>query len=174
MKSVKRFFSERKLNLICSIVSLIFIFAVWIIAYYSVKNDFIVPSLNDTFSSFFMCLAESSFWIAFAFTFLRCALSAVLSFFLAAIFAIFSVLSKIFSAMVKPVVAVIRALPTLAVVLILLIWTSPNAAPVIVTMLVLFPMAYTQPIAAINGIYGREYFSRDKGYDFRGGPRKYL
>ena len=45
-----------------------------------------------------------------------------------------------------------RTLPTLAVVLILLIWTNPVIAPVAVTVLILFPMIYAQIIAAAGGV----------------------
>ena len=47
---------------------------------------------------------------------------------------------------------ILRTLPTLAVILLLLIWTTPKVAPVIVPVLVLFPMIYSQITAAVSGI----------------------
>lgn len=152
MKGFKNFLSEKKLNILFTAVSLLSILAVWLVAYYSVRNDYVIPSVQDTFKSFGECLISGAFWTAFAFTLLRTALASVLSFLLAVISAVFSVLSKTFAAIFKPLIAVLRALPTLAVALILLIWTSPNTAPVIVTVLVLFPISYSQIMAAIGGI----------------------
>ena len=125
---------------------------VWIIAYYAVKNDYLIPSFTDTMSSLFACLASGSFWLAFANTFGRTLLAFVISFLLAAAVAIPSVLSKAFCAFIKPVMSFLRTLPTLAVVLILLIWTNPKVAPVIVTVLILFPMIYSQITASTSGI----------------------
>ncbi|MDE6868789.1 MAG: ABC transporter permease subunit [Clostridia bacterium] len=149
---VKRFFIKRKLDIICSVAALVLIALVWIIAYYSVRNDYIIPSLGETVKSFFICLGQKTFWTAVGFTFLRTAVGFVISFVLALACAALSACSKIVAAALKPFMVILRTLPTLAVILILLIWTTPGAAPVIVTVLVLFPMIYSQISAAIGGI----------------------
>ncbi len=149
---VKRFFIKRKLNIICAVAALVLMSLVWIIAYHSVKNDYIIPSFGETFKSFFKCLGQKTFWAAFGFTFLRTAEGFIISFALALLCAALSMCSKIFSAILNPFMVILRTLPTLAVILILLIWTTPKVAPVIVTVLVLFPMIYSQIIAAIGGI----------------------
>ncbi|MDE7453754.1 MAG: ABC transporter permease subunit [Clostridia bacterium] len=151
---VKRFFGKRKLNIICSVAALVLIALVWIITYYSVKNDYIIPSLGETFKSFFKCLGEQTFWTAFGLTFLRTATGFIISFALALLCAALSYCSKIFSAVLRPFMVILRTLPTLAVILILLVWTTPKIAPVIVTVLVLFPMIYSQITAAAEGIDG--------------------
>ena len=55
---------------------------------------------------------------------------------------------------IKPFISVFRTLPTLAVILILLCWTTPVVAPTAVTVLVLFPMIYSQINTAVSGIDG--------------------
>jgi NitT/TauT family transport system permease protein len=50
------------------------------------------------------------------------------------------------------IIAFIRTLPTMAVILLILIWTTPNVAPIIVAILVLLPMIYAQFSSALNGI----------------------
>lgn len=112
----------------------------WIIAYYAVGNDYIVPSFQDTFSSLFVCLGEGSFWVAFSFTFLRTAAAFAISFLLAGVCAVLSAISKIFKGISQPIIVILRTLPTLAVILILLIWTNAAVAPLIVTALLLFPL----------------------------------
>lgn len=125
---------------------------VWIIAYYSVKNDYLIPSFTDTMASLWDCLASGGFWLAFANTLGRTFLAFAISFALAAAIAIPAVLSKAVRAFVNPVMSFLRTLPTLAIILILLIWTNPKVAPVIVTVLILFPMIYSQIIASAGGI----------------------
>lgn len=127
---------------------------VWLIAYYAVANDYIIPSFSDTMKSMGELLAESAFWTAFGYTLLRTAEAFVLSFLLAAVLAALSVCSKGAAAFIRPVMIFLRTLPTLAVVLILLIWTNRKIAPVIVTLLVLLPAIYAQITAAAGDIDG--------------------
>ena len=49
-------------------------------------------------------------------------------------------------------VLVLRVIPTLAVTLMLLLWSTPHQAPVIVVFLMLFPISYAQLSAALRGI----------------------
>lgn len=149
---LKKFFKERKLNLLCSFSAIILVILVWIIAYYAVKNDYIVPSFSESAESLFKCFAEKSFWAAFGMTLLRTLESFLLSFLIAGVCAVLSLLSRVFRLVLKPLVAIVRTFPTLAVILILLIWTNPKIAPVIVAVLVLFPMIYTQMLSSFETI----------------------
>ena len=151
---LKNFLKKRKLNIFCSAASIALMIIVWIIAYYAVKNDYVVPSFTDTVISLWRCVKSSAFWVAFFNTFGRTILAFIISFLLAGCLAALSVACKAFSAFLNSIMVIFRTLPTLAVILILLIWTSPKTAPVIVTVLVLFPMIYAQITAAFGGIDG--------------------
>lgn len=152
MYSIKNFLLKRKLNIICTVCSIITLCLVWVIAYYSVGNDYIIPSFTDTLISLGQCLADGVFWLALLNTLVRTLIAFAVSFALATVLAALSAISKAFCAFVKPVMVFLRTLPTLAVILILLVWTNPKIAPVIVTVLILFPMIYAQLAAAIGGI----------------------
>lgn len=149
---IKKYLSKRKFNIILSFSAFVLMWIIWLIAYYSVKNDYIIPSIGDTAKSFGKCLASGSFWLAFLNTLLRTALSFIISFVLAVALVALGVLFKASKSFIKPFMDVFRTLPTLAIILILLFWTSPTVAPVIVTILVLFPMIYSQLSAAVEGI----------------------
>lgn len=148
------FLSKRKLNIICAVISLALTIIVWVISYFAVGNEYVVPSFSQTLKAFFTSFAQGEFWIALAATLLRTLSSFLISFILAAVCAALSALSKVFKLILNPFIIVLRTLPTLAVILILLIWTNAKTAPVIVTVLVLFPMLYAQFIAAAEGIDG--------------------
>lgn len=149
---MKKFFISRKNQIILSAASIAIAWLVWVIAYYSVGNDYVVPSFQDTFISLFVCLGESSFWVAFSFTLLRTLASFSISFLVAGACAALSATSKIFKGLAEPIITILRILPTLAVILILLIWTNAAVAPLIVTALMLFPLIYAQFAAAIDGV----------------------
>lgn len=152
---MKKFFTERKLNILISIFAVLAMWLIWVIAYYSVKNDYIIPSFRDTFVSMWReCLARKSFWAAFCNTFFRTLLAFIISFLLAAVLAVLGAVYKPVKAFIMPFMVFFRTLPTLAVILILLLWTTPKIAPVAVTTLVLFPMIHARLATAIGEIDG--------------------
>ena len=151
---IKAYFSKRKFNIVLSAFAFFTMWLIWLIAYYGVKNDYVIPSFIETVKSFGGCLISADFWTAFALTVLRTAVSFIISFSLAAVLvALGAVFDKI-NAFIKPFIDVMRTLPTLAVILILLFWTTPAVAPIVVTVLVLFPMIYAQLYTAVSGIDG--------------------
>lgn len=151
---IKKFFTQKKLNIIFSVLAVIFMWLVWIAAYYIAGNKLIVPAFSDTAQSFFLYLGDGEFWLALLNTFLRTLLAFVISFVLAAACAVLAKLNSYTKAFLKPIVVFIRTLPTLAVMLIILKLTTGNRnfSPVIVTILVLFPMIFSQMLAAADGI----------------------
>lgn len=151
---MKKFWGERKLNIICSAASLVLMWLAWIIAYYCVRNDYVIPSFWDSVVALWAVFKEAKFWTAFLFTFLRTLEAFFISFALAALFSVCSAAGRIFSSLIKPIMVILRTLPTLAVILMLLIWSTPRVAPVIVTVLVMFPMIYAQIEAAVGEIDG--------------------
>ena len=149
---IKKYLSKRKFNIILSVSAFLLMWIIWLIVYYSVKNDYVIPSIRDTAESFFKCLANASFWLAFLHTVMRTVLSFVISFTVSVALVAVGAVFKPFNSFIKPFMAVFRTVPTLAVVLILLFWTTPTVAPVIVTVLVLLPMIYSQLTASVDGI----------------------
>ena len=149
---IKTYFSKRKFNILLSVSAFALMWIIWLIAYYSVKNDYVIPSVSDTAQSFGKCLISGSFWLSFLFTVLRTVFAFAISFVLAAALVALSVLFKACKSFIQPFMSVLRTVPTLAIILILLFWTTPMIAPVVVTVLVLFPMIYSQLSAAVDGI----------------------
>ena len=153
---IKRYFKNNAYGIIFSLVSILFMWAVWTAAYYSVGNDLIIPSFSDTAVEFFALFANGGFWTAILNSLWRTLLAFAVSFLLAALCACLAALNCYVKIFFKPVMTVIRTLPTMAVILIILKITSGNRSlsPVIVAFLVLFPMIYSQLTAAIEGVDG--------------------
>ena len=149
---IKEYLAKRKFNIILSAFAFVLMWIIWLIAYYSVKNDYVIPSISDTIKSFGKCLIGGSFWLAFFNTILRTALAFAISFVLSVFLVAFCTVCKVGKSFIAPFMAILRTLPTLAVILILLFWTNPLVAPVVVTVLVLFPMIYSQLTTAVNGV----------------------
>lgn len=149
---MKRFFRKNLPSIICGAIALIIMWLVWIISVKTVKNEYVIPGVKQTFSALFDVFKEALFWRALLRTLAKTVIAVAISFVLAGIFSLPTKMSKNFGRVMRPIVAVIRTLPTMAVLVLILIYTDRTTAPVIVAMLVLFPMSYAQFNVALNGI----------------------
>lgn len=141
---MKKFFTTKKLNIIASATALLLMWLTWIIAAATIKNEYLIPPFAQSVERFFNLFALPFFWKAFGWTLLRTFLAFLISFAVAALCAVIAAYVKPFAAFMRPIVAVFRSLPTMAVLLLILVWTTPRIAPIVVAFLVLFPMCYSQ------------------------------
>lgn len=152
---LNKFFTPKKLNCVISAIAVISMWAVWVIAYFAVSNEYLIPSFGQTMQSlWFDCALSAEFWFAYASTLLRTVTAFAFSFLLAALLAVLCALYKPVKAFVLPFMVFFRTLPTLAIILLLLVWTNPYVAPAIVTALVIFPMIHARLLATLEGIDG--------------------
>lgn len=123
---------------------------VWVVVYACVGNDRLLPSLSNTVKKAFSLLGQSSFYSAFLFTLLRAFIAFSVSFLLAGGFAVLSYTVCPFSRFFAPIISFLRSLPTMAILLMILLWTSAKTAPVVIAFLVLFPMLYSAFFTALS------------------------
>lgn len=141
---MKKFFTAKKLNIIASAAALLLMWLTWIIAAAIVKNEYLIPPFAQSIEQFFNLFTLPFFWEALGWTILRTVIAFIISFAVAALCAVIAARFKSFAAFMRPIVAVFRSLPTMAVLLLILVWTTPRTAPVVVAFLVLFPICYSQ------------------------------
>lgn len=149
---MKNIFKKNIWSFILGLFSLLIMWLVWFIAQKAVKNEYLIPSFSQTITAFFNLLKEGFFWQSLSKTLLKVVLSFVISFVLGLILA---GLCKLFSwskPFFKPILVVIRTLPTMAILVLILIYTSRTTAPIIVASLVLFPMIFAQFLTAFDTI----------------------
>lgn len=152
-----------KKNALFSVVALVALWLVWLIAYHIVRNDYVLPSFEDAIVQMVVLLSKASFWRAFGNTFLRALWAFLASLALGVGLAIPAHLVGGVRAFFAPVVSVLRTVPTMAIVLMLLLWTTPAVAPVIVSALVLFPAAYAAALASLDEV-GEAYGELTKAF----------
>ncbi len=132
--------------------AILFLLAVWGIAYLAVGNELLVPSLADSLKEGGRLFVSALFWKSLLGSLLRSVWAFALSFLFALLFAVLSYMVPAFSRLLTPVISALRSLPVLAVLLILLTFLGAAEAPVAVAFLSLFPMLYTGIFAALSGI----------------------
>ena len=143
---------DRLYNFIVSACAIACMWLVWVIAWAAADDGYVIPSFLDTFSKMFSLFASARFWQAFGMTLARTAISWAVSLAAAAAAAWACAASAKLRRFFAPFVAVFRTVPTMAITLMLLIWSERSVVPVIVCSLTLCPLIYAQLTAALDGI----------------------
>ncbi len=139
-------------NLWQTAAAILFLWLVWLIAYFAKGNELLVPSFTAVLRRLGVLVTSGSFWRGFALTLLRSGWAFLLSFLLALPLALLAYALPTAERLLAPVLSAVRSLPVLAVLLILLSFFSAGTVPVAVGFLSLFPMLYTGILAALSGV----------------------
>lgn len=144
--------SNVKNSIIFSILGVLFLFALWFLLYFTVANAYVIPSPIEVIAASFTNLITPEFYTHLASTLVRVVFALALSFALGVPLAVLSHLSAKTEHALLPFISVIRSLPVLAVLLIILICMPRGIAPVIVCVLSLFPIVYSQTLNYLNTV----------------------
>ena len=141
---------DKILNLILPVITIGCILIFWSISAKIVGSEYILPNLTDTFRALVSLFLDKKFYVAFSLTLLRSFIAFAVSFCIALVLAFVAYKYKKAERVVLTIMSVLRALPTVAIVLLLLFWTNSQVAPVVVTMLVVTPTTYTHLKSAFS------------------------
>ena len=141
-------------NALLPIITLASIILIWAAAAAATDNPYVLPSVGRTVKEFFALFAYGEFYAAVGATILRAAAAFAVSFVVAGVTAFAAKKNKTADRLIAPLVTVLRALPTVAVVLLLLVWTNSEIAPMLVTVLVVFPTLFTNLKNALDSVDG--------------------
>lgn len=144
--------TKKILDIALPLFSICLILVFWAAASIAVNNKFIMPSIKETLAEFFNLFAETSFYRALGGTLLRTLIAFCISFIIAFGCALLSEKYYVARKIISSIVKITRALPTIAVVLLLMFWASSYVAPIIVTVLVVFPTMFTEISANIRSL----------------------
>jgi NitT/TauT family transport system permease protein len=143
---------DKILNLLLPLLTVGCILIIWSVFARVIDNQFLLPNLKLTFTSLITLFGSGEFYLAFVYTFLRSVVAFIVSFILATTLALIGNANQTIKRVIKILISICRALPSIAVVLLLLFWTNSQVAPVIVTMLVVLPTVYTNVDNSLNEI----------------------
>ena len=130
------------------ILSVLVILAAWVFVSKLINAELILPSPFEVFSSMGSLVITKAFWQAFAHTFLRVIISFAITVVLGTALGIAAGFSKFLRDFFELPLAVIRATPVVAFILIALFWFKSGTVPVFVSVLMTLPIMTT---AVANG-----------------------
>lgn len=142
--------SSIKNNIIYSLVGILLIFILWFFFYIIVANNYLIPSPIVVIKQSFINLTKVDFYSHLLKTILRVLLALVISFIIGVSLAIISHLFKRAESVMLPLISVMRSIPILAILLIILVVVPRGVAPVIVCVLSVLPIVYSQTLSRLN------------------------
>ncbi|MBR5439286.1 MAG: ABC transporter permease subunit [Clostridia bacterium] len=141
-----------KNSIIYSAIGLLFVFLLWFLLYFVVANSYIVPSPLLVIKESFYSLLNGEFYAHLLSTVLRVLIALLISLVLGTALSLISHLSKKVESVLIPIISITRSLPVLAVLLIILIIAPRGVAPIIVCILSILPIIYSQTLNYLNTI----------------------
>lgn len=123
-------------------ISILIIVLIWQMIAVVVDNSLLLPSFFDVLKSGVNIIKNKSFINLIASSSYRCIESFVLSLMIATIIAIASYLSKFIYNFLYPIMSFIKSVPTMAFIVLILIWTSKGIAPVVIGIMISLPIFY--------------------------------
>ena len=156
---MKGYIKQNYKTFLIGLASLLFMWLIWFIAQKSIKNEYLVPSVLDTFKALKNILSDGFFYKALLKSLLKVILSIAISYLLAGICAVLGKNFKGVTSFLVPFVSMFRTLPTMAILVLILFYTNTFIAPIIVTVLVMFPMVYAQFNTALDTIDQKTIFA---------------
>ena len=139
---------------ICGLAALI---VSWLVAYLVIQDDYVLPSPWATAKAAVGLLGQGGFYLVLISTLGRAALAFVVAFVFGVGFAVIAYLLPSFEKFLRGIIAVLRALPTMAALLLILLAAeklggSEYLPPVVIGGLTLFPMLYTAAYSALSSV----------------------
>lgn len=139
-------------NVAYPLISLVLVLGVWWIVSAAKDKPWILPAPDKVIVEFFHLFGMATFWKAVGWTLLRTVICFAVSFVFAFAFAVIGGLWKPVHKVISPVISMLRSAPTLAIILIMMLWVDGQTAPVFVGFLIAFPLLYQGIYTAIVGV----------------------
>lgn len=129
-------------NLIYPLAVILVILFIWYIACMWINVDLILPSPAQAFIHIGQYLADQNFWVSLGWTYLRSIEGFLIAFVIALVFSVLAYIFPSVNRFMNPFMAIVRAIPTMAILLILIIIIQPGQTPIVVAGIVICPTLY--------------------------------
>ena len=139
---------DRKL----SIVSKGLIIVLWIFLSRIINNEVIFPTLSSTIYSLINIIRKPNFIIIIYYSLIRTLIGFAISLFLAILLGILSSIYNIIYHLMVPIINFLTSVPTMAIIILALIWLNNEFAPMFVGFIMVFPILYETVLKGILNV----------------------
>ena len=141
---------KNKKYLILSISAIILI---WQGVAVSFNNRLLLPYFWDVLIEIYKIIKNKEFFKLIFSSSFRCIQSFILSIIISIVLVITSYFSKVVYNILYPIITFMKAVPTMAFIVLLLIWTSKDLSPIIIGILISLPIFYDEMLLKMIKIY---------------------
>lgn len=134
------------------LISIIILICLWQGISILVNRNIIFPSVTSILQKMYMIVMNNEFIYSIFSSVYRCIVSTLLAFGIAIIVGILSYKNKYIYNFCYPIFILIRSLPTMAFIVIALIWFSKDYAPILIGILIALPIFYDIVIHSLCNI----------------------
>ncbi len=131
--------SKKRLYILLGVLILI---VLWIIVALAINSKFILPYPWEVFGEMVALFTRAEFYSAVLSTTIRSIIGFIISGVLALALAVLAFVKPAVYTATSPLVTVLRAVPTMSIILLFYIWFSQSVTPVVVGFLITFPLLY--------------------------------
>lgn len=135
-----------------SIITKLTIILIWILLSKIIGNEVIVPTIKSTLASLINIVRDESFFTIIKMTLLRSFIGFLISLLLAIVLGVLSNISKFICNFMMPILNFLKSVPTMAIIILALIWLSNNIAPMFVGFIMVFPILYETVLNAVLNV----------------------
>ena len=132
------------------VITIFALVGVWYIIAAVIGKSVILPMPHEVFKAIGELLFSGDFYLALLSTLLKIFLSFLTALIFGVVFAVLSANSKIVEKLFYPIIAMSRAMPTMSIIFLCLLWFGAKISPVIVSLTVIFPVLYTSCLNAVR------------------------
>ena len=130
-------------NILYPIIALLLFIAIWAIIAYVENKPLVIPQVNYIFDSLFSLIQTKTAWIAVGNTLLDTLSAFLLSTVIALLMSILTTIFPFIHKIVNPFNTILRSAPTMAVIMLSVIWLNYNKVPIFIGFLIAFPLLYS-------------------------------
>lgn len=139
-------------NVAYPLISLVLVLGIWWIVSAVKDKPLVLPAPDKVIVEFFKLFGGVSFWRSVGLSLLRTVICFAISFVMAFAVAVVAGLWTPIHKVMSPIISILRSAPTLAIILIMMLWLDGQTAPAFVGFLIAFPLLYQGIYTAIVGV----------------------
>ncbi|MDD3947249.1 MAG: ABC transporter permease subunit [Clostridia bacterium] len=124
----------------------------WYVAALAVNAEIIIPKPSLVFSDLIKLFTKAQFWTAIGGTLSRTFISFAISFGLALLLSVAGFLFHPLHRALSPLVTISRAIPTMSIILLSIIWLTSQTSPLLIACLIIFPIFYADFYSALHNL----------------------
>lgn len=134
------------------VLGLMMLIMIWTFSYMIIGNSVILPSPVETAVAFKEIIISANFAVTIFTTLSRIIISFLIGLALALVLGIISALNQWFYDLLSPAISLFKIVPTMAIVILALIWLTNQRAPILITVIIVLPILYEAVIKGIRDI----------------------